>query len=241
MNSLKTALMFTGGCLSVCLAASPVQSLQLHFQSLDGKTRADVSLGGVGTAWTVHQGVEIDLYQDPTKDPIDSFLKGESYKVYYHNGSPSSYLLDLIRTQPSQCSPTECLFPLKYRPANLYGTSGRGFITQQLNNKWYFQHLGSPWKSNKSAMHRIYNMGQFSLRLDCASDLLSCVGSYGSMGMYASSSHLLWYGGPMQFVGFTNPTPTPTPTPDPIRVPEPSVVLGLLFLSGLGLLKKRRM
>ncbi|MBP0028162.1 PEP-CTERM sorting domain-containing protein [Roseofilum sp. Guam] len=233
MNSLKTALMFTGGCLSVCLAASPVQSLQLHFQSLDGKTRADVSLGGFGTDWTVHYDVEIDLYQDPTKDPIDSFLKGESYWTYFHNGFSDPNLLDLIRTRPFRCSPTECLFPLKRKPANLSGTAGWGFITQQLNNKWYFQHLGSPWST--------YSMGQFSLRLDCASDFLSCVGSYGSMGLYISSTHLLWYSGPMQFVGFTNPTPTPTPTPDPIRVPEPSVVLGLLFLSGLGLLKKRRM
>lgn len=268
MNALKTtALIFTGACFSLCLTASPAQPLQLHFQSPDGRTSADLLFGDYVTnfnpAWTSYNAVGIELHQDPTKDPIDSFLKGESYKAYYHNGSPDPNLIELIKTsiqanKPYKCSPTECLFPLNYRPSNLYGGAGFGFIAGQSSNQWLFQNMGSHWTENKSQPYPTFAMGQFRLSFSCASDLLSCVGSSGTMRMYASSSHLLWYEGPIQFTGFSNPVPTPTPTPNPTpaptptaaptptptatpnptTIPEPSVVWGLLLLAGLGLLKR---
>ncbi|MBP0011967.1 MAG: PEP-CTERM sorting domain-containing protein [Roseofilum sp. SBFL] len=250
MNSLKTtALMFTGGCLSLCVTASPVQSLQLHFQSPDGQTSADLLFGNHVTFGNSYVGpMGIELYQDPTKDPIDSFLKGESHRVYYHNGSLDPYLASHFRNnKPAKCDARQCLLPLNsIYYGTLHSTPSTAVITQS-NGQWHFHTvMGSPWKANKSSPYPTYSMGLFRLSLNCASDLLSCVGSSGTMSMFASSSQHLWYEGPMQFVGFTNstanptPVPTPTPTPHPTRVPEPSVVLGLLFLSGLGLLKKRR-
>lgn len=251
MNSLKTtALMFTGGCLSLCVAASPVQSLQLHFQSPDGQTSADLLFGDHVTFGNSYVGpMGIELYQDPTKDPIDSFLKGESYRVYYHNGYIDPYLIShLLSKKPAKCDPMQCLLPLNYIHSSLYSTPSTAVIGQ-FNGQWDFHTLmGSSWRTDKSQPYPNYAMGLFRLSLNCASsDLLSCVGSSGKMRLYTTSSQMLLHDGPMKFVGFSNPVPTPTPIPTPVptpesptSVPEPSTVFSLLLFGSWGLLKYRR-
>ncbi|MDJ1185691.1 PEP-CTERM sorting domain-containing protein [Roseofilum casamattae] len=248
MNHFKTtALILSGGCLSLCLAASPAQSLQLHFQSPDGLTRANIDVGSVPG---YYHGVEIDFHQDQTKDPIESFLKGESYRVHYHNGTLDPYLRDLLRNNPvKECDFQKCLFPLGYMPGSLYSNSALGFVANQYSNQWHFHNLmGAPWRTNPSAPYPAFSRGLFDLKLNCGYDLSSCVGSSGTMRLYTTSSHSLLYEGQMRLTGFTSPTPppppppppAPIPQPDPTTVPEPSVILGLLLLGSLGVLKSQR-
>lgn len=141
---------------------------------------------------------------------------------------------------------------------NLYSTFTASLT--KLPNAWQMMPVfGGPWSSSPSYSQwpsTVFAYASLSMTLQCPFDWPSCVGAFGQMRMYAYSSNLLLYDGPIQLTSISeplaflpppSPTPTPTPTPTPVTnleiptsVPEPSTVLGLLLLGSWGFLKSRR-
>lgn len=141
-------------------------------------------------------------------------------------------------------------------PSNLY-SSFPALIAQSPNFGWEIRTYPWPihWYSQPLSTSSwpqpiVFANASLSIQLRCALDLGSCAGTSGTMNMYASSSHLLLYDGPIQLTSISEPLapipqPSPNPTPvtspeSPTSVPEPSTVLSLLLLGSWGFLKYRR-
>ncbi|MDJ1177035.1 PEP-CTERM sorting domain-containing protein [Roseofilum capinflatum] len=144
-------------------------------------------------------------------------------------------------------------------PSNLY-SSFPALIAEYTNSVWeikttWITHWYSqPLSTSSWSQPIVFANASLSIQLRCALDLRSCAGASGTMNMYASSSHLLLYDGPIQLTSISeplapipqpSPTPIPTPTPvttpeSPTSVPEPSTVFGLLLFGSWGWLKYRR-
>lgn len=142
-----------------------------------------------------------------------------------------------------------------YPTAGLYSTFTPA-ILQLPNFGWEIRTTGiTPWYSRPLVEYQwplpiVFASASLSMTLQCPFDLPSCVGAFGQMRMYAYSSGLELYNGPIQLTSISEPLaplpqplpiPTPVTTPEsPTSVPEPSTVLGLLLFGSWGLLKSRR-
>lgn len=110
---------------------------------------------------------------------------------------------------------------------NLYSTFTASLT--KLPNAWQMMPVfGGPWSSSPSYSQwpsTVFAYASLSMTLQCPFDWSSCVGAFGQMRMYAYSSSLLLYDGPIRLTSISEPLapiPSPSPTPSPSPSPTPS-------------------